>query len=345
MTSSHINMPPKVTILVLNFNGWEDTIDCLKSIEDFEYQNFNVILIDNGSSNDSCKKLISWMQGNLSSVCHKKIGNSKSIAFERDQFRHKDYFFVESEYNHGFAIGNNIGIKFSEAIGSDLCYLLNNDTVSKPDSLGNLVDFLQNNDKHVAVTPQIRLFDPNDRIWNCGGEIYKFATRKYDYANQHISQVPQDGFKTISLITGCALLFDYKQTGYLSERYFFGEEDFEISLRLRKKKLKMACVYDSIIWHKVGGSIKKDKKWPTGKVFIFYLSRFMNLKDYYSYPSWLINVSIQTCYAITMLVFRNKIGFANAIQLFRSVFRGLKKYSDVDKELFYNAVFEEKFYK
>ena len=285
------------------------------------------------------------MQNNLDSVHEIKIGNEKSIPTNGETFKHKDYYFIQSDFNHGFAIGNNIGVKFSEAMGSDLCYLLNNDTVSQPDSLAKLVEFLRQHEDHVAVIPQIRLFDPNDRIWNCGGEIYRFATRKYDYANQHISNVPQEGYKTISLITGCAILFDYKRTGYLSERYFFGEEDFEMSLRLRKKKLKMACIYDSIIWHKVGGSIKKDKKWPLGKVFISYLSRFMDLKDYYSYPSWLFNVSVQTFYAFTMLIFRNKIGLSKSIHLFRSVFKGLRLYTDVDKELFYNAVFEEKFYK
>ena len=345
MTSSLTNSLPRVSILVLNFNGWEDTIECLKSIDAYDYDNFNVILIDNGSSNDSVEKLIPWMEENLKSVTKIQIGNEKSIPLNGHTFNHKDYYFVESSFNHGFAIGNNLGVKFSEMLGSDLCYLLNNDTVSQADSLTKLVDFLNQHEDHVAVTPQIRLFDPNDRIWNCGGEIYRFATRKYDYANQHISEVPQEGFKTISLITGCAILFDYKRTGYLSERYFFGEEDFEMSLRLREKKLKMACVYDSIIWHKVGGSIKKDKKWPLGKVFIFYLSRFMDLKDYYSYPAWLFNVSVQTFYAFIMLIFRNKIGFGKSVHLFRSVFRGLKTYNDVDKELFYNAVFEEKFYK
>ncbi len=345
MTSSHINKQTKVSIIVLNFNGWEDTIECLKSIEAFDYPNFNVVLIDNGSSNESVPKLKAWMSDNLESTEFIEINDEKSIPTKNLAFKAKHYYFVKSNFNHGFAIGNNIGIKFSEKSGSDYCYLLNNDTVSEPDSLSKLVSFLDGHKDHVAVTPQIRLFKPDDRIWNCGGEIYRFATRKYDYANEHISKVPQEGFKTISLITGCAILFDFKRTGYLTEKYFFGEEDFEMSLRLREKKLKMACVYDSIIWHKVGGSIKKDKKWPLGKVFIFYLSRFMDLRDYYSYPTWLFNVSVQTFYAFIMLVFRNKIGFGKSVHLFRSVFQGLKKYKTVDKELFYNAVFEEKFYK
>lgn len=336
---------PKVSIIILNFNGWEDTIECLKSVDTFDYPNFNVILIDNGSMNDSCDQLIPWMSDHLDSFTSIEIGSKKEIVFNQTGFNHKDYFFVKSDFNHGFAIGNNIGIKFSEKLGSDLVYLLNNDTVSNPDSLSKLVECISENESYKAITPQIRLFDPNDRIWNCGGEIHHFATRKYDYANQHISKVPQEGIKEISLITGCAILFDYKSTGYLSERYFFGEEDFEMSLRLREKNDKMACVYDSIIWHKVGGSIKKDKKWPLGKVFIFYLSRFMDLKDYYSRPRWLLNVSIQTVYAFTMLIFRNKIGLGKSIHLFKSVFRGLRNYESVDKELFYNAVFEEKFYK
>lgn len=336
---------PKVSVIILNYNGWKDTIECLKSLEQFDYPNFNVLLIDNGSVNESCDKLIPWMKEHLDAVNFIEIGKSKTIPIDGGTFQAKDYYFIKSDFNHGFAIGNNIGIKFSEALGSDYVYLLNNDTVSQPDSLTKLVETLESDKDYQAVTPQIRLFDPNDRIWNCGGEIYHFATRKYDYANEHISKVPQEGIKEISLITGCAILFDYKSTGYLSEKYFFGEEDFEMSLRLRKRGKKMACVYDSVIWHKVGGSIKKDKKWPLGKVYIFYLSRFMDLKEYYSFPKWFFNVSVQTVYGFTMLVFRNKVGFGKSLNLFKSVFKGLRHYDNVDKELFYNAVFHEKFSK
>lgn len=72
--------------------------------------------------------------------------------------------------------------------------------------------------------------------------------------------------------------------GMFSEDFFFGEEDFEFSLRLKKNKINAACVLKSVVFHKVNSSISKTSGFVIGKIYIHYLNRFINLKNYM--PSW-----------------------------------------------------------
>lgn len=328
-----LDKTPSIYIILLNYNGHHDTIACLESINKLSFKNFRVILIDNHSLPESYTKIKEWgaqmsfiKEENILSFSKEKqlIGNTRN---------EDKYVLISSFENLGFANGNNIGIEYAKQNNADYVYLLNNDTEVEPDSLTKLVDFIEQNE-YVAVTPQIRFYEPSDKIWNCGGSYSWPGSISYNYGNKNINEVPQTGHENISFITGCALLYDYKKIGPLSHKFFFGEEDNELSFRIRKMDLKMACVFDAVIYHKVSQSIKKTANATANRAQILYLNRFINFKDQYSFLNYWACILINTAYGIPMLMIRHKIGFIKSVKIFYTCIKDALSLDMVSKEKF-----------
>ena len=110
------------------------------------------------------------------------------------------------------------------------------------------------------------------KIWNCGGSL-SMGFRRYYYAGQCDADIKESVYIPIGFVTGCALFFPPElldcEGRLLTERFFFGEEDFEFSMRMEAQGVKMACVLDSVIYHKVGASGSRmsvrDSIFQTGK--------------------------------------------------------------------------------
>lgn len=273
---------PTVYIVTLNWNGDIDTIGLLNSLSKLDYISYEIILIDNGSSINSFNRLLFYIQ---KEDCYqfKFINNDLGNNFALVGTGNKISFF-RSEYNLGFAKGSNLGIQYViEQLGGNFVLLLNNDTEVLPNFLSILMERYLINPEFGAVIPQIRYFEDKDIIWNCGGRLF-FGFRKYFYANKNVSQLKNKNELEVSFATGCALLFKPNEVGLLTDKFFFGEEDFEFAYRMRNMRKKMLCVLDSIIYHKVGQSINRNgSKTNKGAIFVYYLNRFINMRDQFKY--------------------------------------------------------------
>jgi hypothetical protein len=130
-------MPPHVTIILLNWNGWKDTLECLESIYQISYPSFSVVLVDNYSTDDSLPKIRDFCSGELNVFSELKAGNISKIIknpskkpielweFNESDIEEKTYFkesikslpsgsnlfLIKNNENYGFAGGNNVGIK------------------------------------------------------------------------------------------------------------------------------------------------------------------------------------------------------------------------------------------
>lgn len=254
-------------IVILNWNGADDTLACLNSLAKAD-GDFVVYVVDNGSADDSVLRIQSWIDG------HNEV----------------DVRLVPLDRNYGFAKGNNKGLEVARKISPDSYLLLNNDTEVLPDFLVRLQKFSARHPKYRVLTPKINFYYDKQKIWNCGGKL-SFGFRKYFYAGSPDSAVKENGHIDISFVTGCALFFYPElldeQGHLLTERFFFGEEDFEFSMRMQKDNIHMACVLDSLIYHKVGAS--GDKMHRQGKVYLHYLNRFIDIrlhKSAFFYICW-----------------------------------------------------------
>lgn len=312
-------------VVILNWNGWEDTRSCLESIKNKGYK---IILVDNGSKNKEIVAIESYFEQNFNTYCsHNRefYESFDSNNVNKSAILNSEIILIKNNVNLGFAAGNNVGLRFVQALGGRYALLLNNDTVVEDDGLKKMFHTMLNEGNCGAVIPQIRYFDPSDVIWNCGGTINQLGIRKYKYAFSNINDVPQKGVEKVDYGTGCALLIDLQKTGILSEKYFFGEEDLEFAFRLKKRNLTILCDYESVIYHKVGASRNQISENAVGKMTYHYCQRISNLKDNLNIFYWISSVFLHMLSSCKLLFKMKKLNIKTVFRVWKEVLSNVSK--------------------
>lgn len=350
MTSCY-RKTPNVTVIILNWNSWHDTIECLESVFKIEFPNFNIILIDNNSQDDSVPRIISWLAGKFKEeiktdfphlvkpyadkpIQYKifNIANDSVITknLNSDNESTKLYFFTCNQ-NLGFAKASNVAIKFcQDYLLSKYYYLLNNDTVVEPDVLSRLVDVMEGSPDIGAAQSTIYHYKKPEVIANAGARIFFWGQTKY------YKKIDVDEVKTVDFVNGCALFVNSKvisDLGALSEKYFFGEEDFEFSMRLKKRGMKKVCVGASKVYHKIGVSsdIYVENK-QNRKFLIFALNRIIDMKSFYPNGIWHIWRLFALGYFYYLSVWRLKNSCYTALIIICHIYKLTNRLSDVRRE-------------
>lgn len=242
---------PRVSIITINWNGLEDTVECLESLRKITYPNYDVVIVDNGSEGEDVR------------ILREKFGDYIHI--------------IENDRNYGFAEGSNIGMRYA-LNSSDPAYLLliNNDMVVAHDFLDELVEVAESDADIGIVGPKIYYYDfrgRNNVIWYAGGKIQWWRQLVYRHIGENDNDLPQyQTITSVDWITGAAMMLKSSIIGelsFLNSRYFFGNEDVEYCLKARKHGFKTIYVPSARVWHKIGASRKK------------YDPRFANLSPYY----------------------------------------------------------------
>lgn len=221
-------MKPKVHVVVLNWNGWGDTAACLSSLRQLHYENYEVIVVDNGSTDDSVSRI-------------------------RDEFPWA--YLIETGKNLGFGGGCNVGIRYSLAQRADFVWLLNSDTIVDCDALRALVDKAQSDNDTGAVGSAIYFMDEPERLQAWGGGRINFWL---GHGRHFLKPVCDD---KIEFITGASMLISgdaIRTIGLFDERFFMYWEDGDYCFRLRAAGFRLAVASGSKIWHKQFGSVGKE---------------------------------------------------------------------------------------
>ncbi len=278
---------PCVAIVILNWNGWSDTIECLESIRRIRYGNFIVVVVDNGSTDDSVKRIEEYTASFLAQYSERVTAsvNSESYlvseytkdnteasedleAFSNKNHSARELIIIKSQENLGFAEGNNLGIRFAlECRTPEYLMLLNNDTVVDVVFLRELVENAKDYGGPIVLGSKILHFDIGGRtntVRFAGGGINWWLYPGYHplhegAENEKLSSL--HGVKDCEWVSGAAMMAsaDLFKGDLLDKNFFFGCEDVDFCLRQRRKGGRIAICLDSVIWHKVGASRKKSR--------------------------------------------------------------------------------------
>lgn len=222
---------PKVLIIVLNWNGIEDTKQCLNSLFAQTYNKYQIAVVDNGSVDDSLKQL-------------------KAI-----QQKHKDLILIENGENRGFAGGVNSGIKYALNNKFTAIALFNNDAIADKNWLKQLVSDLRGSTGIVTGL----LLHRNGKTIDSTGDFYTtWGIPSPRNRGALVDKAPASGY--VFGASGGASLYSldvFKQIGLFDENFFVYYEDVDVSFRAQLAGFKVAYNKDAIAYHKQGATSNK----------------------------------------------------------------------------------------
>ena len=233
----------KAFAIILNWNGWADTISCIESLFASDTQDFGIILIDNDSRDASRPELRKWLAT--------RAEKTAILTAERDNETvpacDTRIIYYENDTNVGFAAGCNLGIRLAVALRAEYCWLLNNDTVVEPPAFSHMMAMAESGVDLVGAN----LFYFDSGKWQGGGACIDYPTGKVVVCG------PED--QRLTIISGASMLFHssfVQRVGFFDERYFCYWEDIDLCVRAHRAGLTMAVSRDSIIHHKESASTK-----------------------------------------------------------------------------------------
>jgi GT2 family glycosyltransferase len=322
---------PQVSIIVINWNGWEDTIECLESIFGIDYPHYNVIIVDNHSKDDSLSKIREYCNGKLKpdSDFFKYNDHNKPIEFSEFYINElsppksiKKLAIIKNHENQGFAGGNNIGLKFGlENTNSEYFLLLNNDTVVDKQFLKHLVNHAGS---EVAIMgPKIYFYDKPDTIWSAGCRISWNFSRGIQIGSGEVDTGQYNNLTEVEYVSGAAFLIRrdvINRIGLMDEKYFLYFEESDWALMAHQAGFKCYYIPQAKVWHKVsatGGGISK----PLGLYYIT-RNRWIFMRRWAKKSNYSFFVIYQIIGAI-ILPLALSIYFQNW-KLFSAYYKGLK---------------------
>ncbi|AXV40955.1 glycosyltransferase family 2 protein [Methanobacterium sp. BAmetb5] len=331
---------PHVSIIIINWNRWKDTTECLESLFQINYPNFDVILVDNASEDDSLEKIREYCSGHQpveSSFFNYNHHNKPITIYEYYETFKKDERTLKTENltnnyinliknveNRGFPGGNNVGIKFAlEFFDPDYILLLNNDTVVDENFLGELIKNGDSRDDVGILGPKIYFYDEPQTIWSAGCKISWKLSRGIQIGTNEVDKGQYDEIKEVEYVSGSAFLIKteaIKKIGLMDEDYFLYFEESDWTLRANQEGFKSLYIPTSHIWHKVsrsGGGISK----PIGLYYVT-RNRWLFMKKWANKIDFSIFLVIQIIWAILFplllsFYYRDK-------ELFYTYYAGLK---------------------
>lgn len=272
-----------VYIILVNYNGWKDTIECLESLYNSAYRGFHVVVVDNSSANGSIEKIAHWADGTLQEdikinrdifsdslkpidkpVCYKLYSynnrTGKSVVLSKNKgHANCQLTIIQASDNQGFATGSNVGIRY--AMNDSKCkyiWLLNNDTVVSPTALSALVMMAKNLKMKFLLGSKILYYYKPKYIQTIGGVDSLTWKQNGRFLNNNMIDTNYGYAVDVNgYIYGASLFATRKafnEVGLFDERYFMFGEEADWCLRAKQHDYKQVACSPCRVWHKEGGT-------------------------------------------------------------------------------------------
>lgn len=265
-----------VYIVLVNWNRWINTIECLESVFRLSYKAYKVIVCDNCSSDGSLEHIRSWAKGELvfsegspgmrrwttppvAKPIH-TIEVQEDNLFSCSSIHDADLLLVRIDKNLGFAGANNIALRYALFQDDYECvWLLNNDTVVTPNSLEFLLNCVRQTPNAGICGSTLLYYDDPTRVQACGGVFNHWLARGgHIGANAHRDSLPSRKFveHQISFVVGASMLITrafLQDVGLMNEIYFLYFEEVDWAVRCGNQFRLIYCP-ESIVFHKEGAS-------------------------------------------------------------------------------------------
>lgn len=243
----------KIYIVILNYNGYADTMKCLQTLSLLEDKSYkvNTLLVDNGSREDELAQLKSFLHD----------------PRNKKKFHLDDIKLIENRRNLGFAKGNNVGIKRALQEGADFILILNNDTEMRMNFLKNLIRLDMPISSPVVVFKECK--DKPGLMYDLGGFVNWTTGRTYhlNAYKEEAGKFKSQKYIDVDYVAGCSMLVKrevFEKIGLLDETYFIYFEDVDFCISARNKGYKVIVDPKSTIYHKLGGSMDR---WSTRAIY------------------------------------------------------------------------------
>ena len=343
---------PKVTILLLNYNGWKDAIECLESVYKITYPNWELVLVDNGSEDGSVSKIKEWAAGKIPveseffeyDVERKPIEYIEELLYDEKEARvkaskkekerdtllpHQKLSILRIEKNCGFTGGNNIGIEYIlRERKTDYILLLSNDTVVDSKFLEELVRVAESEPKIGVVGPKIYYYGMPNKITFAGGKINLWKGECYHIGSGEIDTGRCDRIREVDYVEGSCFLIKkevIEKVGMLDHEYFAYWEEADWCVRIKKGGYKLCYVPKTKVWHKIASTTRKTSgfvEYHMTRNMFWFMRQHATSRQYLSFLLYFFGFRFWFTSGIHIIYHKNVNAF---ISFFRGVMDGIKK--------------------
>jgi GT2 family glycosyltransferase len=317
---------PSAFVIVLNWNGWRDTTECLETLFRLEYPNCHIVVVDNGSTDGSVERICAWADGDQ----RLDLGNvpfdlqryvtppvRKPITWsvvQSDNARQPRVWpstagqdnrvltIIETGANLGYAGGNNVGIRCALAHAAQYVWILNNDTIVDCRSLGCLVGRMDQD--HTIGLCGCTLLEYRDPylLQAASGAHYDYRTSRYRSLGRGSRSALQLGVreveKSLSYVSGASVVATrayLQDVGLMSEIYFLYFEELDWAIRGKRRGFRLGYANQALVYHKQGASTGSSERDPEPTPFAQYLyTRNLLLMTSSFYRPWFPLVWLKT---------------------------------------------------
>lgn len=269
---------PKVSIIILNWNQRELTLQCLKSLKKISYSPFEIIIVDNGSTDSSIS------------------------AIKKE---YPDVHIIDNKRNLGVAEGRNVGIKYIQKKGTDYILFLDNDTTVHQHFISEMIKIGENDKRIGILTGKIYFSSQPDKIWCAGGTLSLYRCYIGLIGYDEIDRGQYDKIKEVDHVTGCCLMVKKKvidKIGIFDQNFSpYYCEDTDFCLRAKKKGYKIIYIPGSKLWHHTikKTSVSKNYWYLKGRNLMLLMRKHARLHHWLVFFFFFIYSSLKLLYRET----------------------------------------------